>query len=191
MLVNGWDRCHAFKDSTQRAKDSRDGTCAHIVRPNAACMCAQEHASRHSARVREIESQKESRGTARTPVCATPSMVASRQRSPLAWVLLTCTQHHINDVQMMRGKHKLIRSREYRLRTYKNSFVGHELVDLLLEKGEVRTREAARQLGRRLLEAGVIHHVMNEQDFRDEVGGKQSKHYNPCTLWDSAHTPRT
>ena len=91
----------------------------------------------------------------------------------------------------MRGKHKLIRSREYRLRTYKNSFVGHELVDLLLEKGEVRTREAARQLGRRLLEAGVIHHVMNEQDFRDEVGGKQSKHYSPRTLWDSARTPRT
>jgi hypothetical protein len=69
----------------------------------------------------------------------------------------------------MRGKHKLIRSREYRLRTYKNSFVGHEMVDLLLEKGEVRTRDAAKQLGRRLLQAGVIHHVMNEQDFRDEV----------------------
>ena len=70
---------------------------------------------------------------------------------------------------MMRGKRKLIRSREYRLRTYANCFLGHEMVDLLLEKGEVRTRDAAKELGRRLLQAGVIRNVMNEQDFRDEV----------------------
>ena len=70
---------------------------------------------------------------------------------------------------MMRGKRKLIRSREYRLRTYANCFLGQEMIDLLLDKGEVRTRDAAKQLGRRLLQAGVIHHVMNEQDFRDEM----------------------
>ena len=70
---------------------------------------------------------------------------------------------------MLRGRSKLIRSHEYRLRTYANCFLGHEMVDLLLEKGEVRTRDAAKQLGRRLLQAGVIHHVLNEQDFRDEA----------------------
>eukprot|EP00039_Didymoeca_costata_P008949 m.118915 g.118915 ORF g.118915 m.118915 type:complete len:743 (-) comp14296_c0_seq1:2237-4465(-) len=70
---------------------------------------------------------------------------------------------------MTRGKHNLIKSREYRLRTYANCFLGHEMVDLLIEKGEVRTRDAARQLGRKLLQAGVIHQVMNEQDFRDDV----------------------
>jgi len=50
-----------------------------------------------------------------------------------------------------------------------SGFLGHEMVDLLIEKGEVRTRDAAKQLGRRLMQAGIIHHVMNEQDFRDEV----------------------
>lgn len=70
---------------------------------------------------------------------------------------------------MLRGKNKLIRNREYRLRVYQNCFLGHEMVDLLIEKGEVRTRDAAKQLGRRLMQAGIIHHVMNEQDFRDEV----------------------
>eukprot|EP00040_Diaphanoeca_grandis_P024922 m.137713 g.137713 ORF g.137713 m.137713 type:complete len:735 (-) comp29939_c0_seq1:248-2452(-) len=70
---------------------------------------------------------------------------------------------------MLRGKSKLIRNREYRLRVYQNCFLGHEMVDLLIEKGEVRTRDAAKQLGRRLMQAGIIHHVMNEQDFRDEV----------------------
>ena len=56
----------------------------------------------------------------------------------------------------------------YRLRIYPNTFNGNEMVDLLIEKGEARTRDAAKQLGRRLMQAGIIRHVMNEQDFRDE-----------------------
>lgn len=56
---------------------------------------------------------------------------------------------------MLRGKNRLIKSREYRLRVYPSCFLGHEMVDLLLEKGEARTRDAAKQLGRRLMQVGV------------------------------------
>eukprot|EP00051_Salpingoeca_urceolata_P031217 m.10828 g.10828 ORF g.10828 m.10828 type:complete len:790 (+) comp3862_c0_seq2:243-2612(+) len=69
---------------------------------------------------------------------------------------------------MLRGPNKIIRTRELYQRSYPNCFRGNDFVDLLLDKAEVRSRAAGVALGRRLLQAGVFHHVINDNDFRDE-----------------------
>ena len=44
------------------------------------------------------------------------------------------------------------------LRTFEKSFIGHEMVDWLLKKGEVESRREAVAMMQKLLENGVIHH---------------------------------
>ena len=52
----------------------------------------------------------------------------------------------------------LIQDRRYHLSSFKQCFVGRELVDWLLARGEASSRPEATDLGRRLLEAGVFRH---------------------------------
>lgn len=52
----------------------------------------------------------------------------------------------------------LIKDRRYHLRTYESCFMGHEMVDWLLKKGEVESRLEAVTMMKKLLENGVIHH---------------------------------
>ena len=53
---------------------------------------------------------------------------------------------------------QIIKDRRYHLRTFEKSFVGHEMVDWLLKKGEVESRREAVAMMQKLLENGVIHH---------------------------------
>lgn len=84
---------------------------------------------------------------------------------------------------MSQSPKKLIRSREYRLHTYTNCFVGSEFVDFVIEKGEVkvlnnqlidvdevRSRPAAVALGRRLLK---VRHLSRGVSF-----------LHSCVAWD-------
>lgn len=52
----------------------------------------------------------------------------------------------------------LIKDRRYHLRTYQECFVGHEMVDWLLKKGEVESRREAVAMMQKLIDNGVIHH---------------------------------
>ena len=52
----------------------------------------------------------------------------------------------------------IIKSRRYHLRVYENCFVGHDMVDWLLKKGEVESRKEAVAMMQKLLDNGVIHH---------------------------------
>ena len=52
----------------------------------------------------------------------------------------------------------LIQDRRYHLSSFKQCFIGRELVDWLLARGEASSRPEAVDLGRRLLEAGVFKH---------------------------------
>ena len=52
----------------------------------------------------------------------------------------------------------LIKDRRYHLRTYQTCFVGHEMVDWLLKKGEVESRREAVAMMQKLIDNGVIHH---------------------------------
>jgi len=59
-----------------------------------------------------------------------------------------------------------IRERRYRLRSYPRAFIGSEAVSWLVEHEDL-TREGALELGRRLVTEGLLHHVLDEHDFRD------------------------
>ena len=52
----------------------------------------------------------------------------------------------------------LIKDRRYHLRTYHTCFAGHEMVDWLLKKGEVESRNEAVAMMQKLIDNGVIHH---------------------------------
>ena len=56
----------------------------------------------------------------------------------------------------------------YHLRTYEDVFTGTELVDWLLNKQLVNTREDAVSYGDILLQGQVIEHVRQEHYFHDE-----------------------
>lgn len=55
-------------------------------------------------------------------------------------------------------KPPLIKDRRYHLRTFEACFIGHEMVDWLLKKGEVESRREAVAMMQKLLENEVIHH---------------------------------
>lgn len=52
----------------------------------------------------------------------------------------------------------LIKDRRYHLKVYEMCFVGHEMVDWLLKKGEVESRSEAVAMMQKLLDNGVVHH---------------------------------
>lgn len=52
----------------------------------------------------------------------------------------------------------LIKDRRYHLKTYDRCFVGHEMVDWLIKKGEVESRSEAVAMMQKLLDHGVVHH---------------------------------
>lgn len=52
----------------------------------------------------------------------------------------------------------LIQDRKYHLSTFKNCFVGKEFVEWLVTRGEAPTRPDAVEIGKQLLETGVIAH---------------------------------
>lgn len=52
----------------------------------------------------------------------------------------------------------LIKDRRYHLKTYEGCFVGNDMVDWLLKKGEVESRSEAIAMMQKLLDHGVVHH---------------------------------
>ncbi len=69
--------------------------------------------------------------------------------------------------ERMRGADGVERAdRRHLLRTHRRCFVGQHAVDWLV-RHEGLTREEAVSAGQRLLERGVLHHVLDEHDFRD------------------------
>jgi potassium-dependent mechanosensitive channel len=59
-----------------------------------------------------------------------------------------------------------VRDRRHRLTVFPSCFVGRDAVDWLVER-EGLSRAEGIALGQRLVEQGVIHHVLDEHDFRD------------------------
>jgi hypothetical protein len=62
----------------------------------------------------------------------------------------------------------IIKDRRYHLKVYANCFVGNDMVDWLLRKGEVDSRAEAVAMMQKLLENEVIHHVCDDHEFKDE-----------------------
>ncbi|MGF1523840.1 MAG: hypothetical protein ACFBSF_16100 [Leptolyngbyaceae cyanobacterium] len=60
-----------------------------------------------------------------------------------------------------------IKDRQFRLKTYRQCFVGGEATDWLVSHLKI-AREEAVQIGQRLIKENWIHHVVDEQTFQDE-----------------------
>ncbi|NES22470.1 MAG: mechanosensitive ion channel protein, partial [Symploca sp. SIO3E6] len=70
-------------------------------------------------------------------------------------------------IKQMRGEGGLeITDRKYRLKFYRNCFVGFEAVKWLMKTQKATQAEAIR-LGQMLVEQKVIHHVEDQHDFKD------------------------
>ncbi|TSR75303.1 DEP domain-containing mTOR-interacting protein [Bagarius yarrelli] len=69
--------------------------------------------------------------------------------------------------KIMNAENNLLKTREEESVPYERTLVASEFIDWLLQEGEIATREEAEQLGRRLLEHGIIQHVTNKHHFSD------------------------
>uniref|UniRef100_A0A3B1J4M2 DEP domain containing MTOR-interacting protein n=1 Tax=Astyanax mexicanus TaxID=7994 RepID=A0A3B1J4M2_ASTMX len=61
--------------------------------------------------------------------------------------------------KLMNAENSLLKTREEEGVAYERTLVAAEFIDWLLQEGEVASREEAEQLGRRLLEHGIIQHA--------------------------------
>ncbi|XP_066870153.1 phosphatidylinositol 3,4,5-trisphosphate-dependent Rac exchanger 1 protein isoform X3 [Kogia breviceps] len=69
---------------------------------------------------------------------------------------------------MMNKKVNLIKDRRRKLSTVPKCFLGNEFVAWLLEIGEISKTEEGVNLGQALLENGIIHHVSDKHQFKNE-----------------------
>ncbi|XP_017542473.1 DEP domain-containing mTOR-interacting protein [Pygocentrus nattereri] len=69
--------------------------------------------------------------------------------------------------KLMNAESSLLQTREEEGVSYERTLVASEFIDWLLQEGEMASREEAEQLGRRLLEHGIIQHVTNKHHFTD------------------------
>ncbi|XP_010209989.1 PREDICTED: DEP domain-containing mTOR-interacting protein-like [Tinamus guttatus] len=69
--------------------------------------------------------------------------------------------------KLMSSENTLLQAREEEGVKYERTFVASEFIDWLMQEGEATTRTEAEQLGRRLLEHGIIQHVSNKHHFMD------------------------
>ena len=70
-------------------------------------------------------------------------------------------------IQMRGASGIMINDRRYNLKVYPKCFVGSEAVQWLTERLSITQQEAIR-IGKRLLYRGIIHHVLDDQDFKNE-----------------------
>ena len=68
--------------------------------------------------------------------------------------------------QLRQGVH--VQHQTYRLKTYRNVFVGSQAVDFFVQSRLVSSREEAVKLGKVLLSAKLFRHVTNDHFFKDE-----------------------
>ncbi|XP_074842830.1 DEP domain-containing mTOR-interacting protein isoform X1 [Carettochelys insculpta] len=69
--------------------------------------------------------------------------------------------------KLMNSENTLLQAREEEEVKYERTFVASDFIEWLIQEGEVTTRTEAEQLGRRLLEHGIIQHVSNKHHFMD------------------------
>uniref|UniRef100_A0A670IQ08 Phosphatidylinositol 3,4,5-trisphosphate-dependent Rac exchanger 1 protein n=1 Tax=Podarcis muralis TaxID=64176 RepID=A0A670IQ08_PODMU len=69
---------------------------------------------------------------------------------------------------MMNKKVSLIKDRRRKLSTVPKCFLGNEFVSWLIEIGEISKPEEGVNLGQALLENGIIHHVSDKHQFKNE-----------------------
>jgi hypothetical protein len=83
-------------------------------------------------------------------------------------LLSTELDKDLEDIAAKFKQNVKIADRTYRLKTYKQCFIGSEAVDYLVDSGATATREDAVELGRAFMEMRMFEHVLRDHDFKDE-----------------------
>lgn len=76
----------------------------------------------------------------------------------LFWRTIFSTNFPLHHTRLMSSENTLLQAREEEGVKYERTFVASEFIDWLIQEGEATTRSEAEQLGRRLLEHGIIQH---------------------------------
>eukprot|EP00051_Salpingoeca_urceolata_P026463 m.477390 g.477390 ORF g.477390 m.477390 type:complete len:277 (-) comp20830_c0_seq1:888-1718(-) len=71
-------------------------------------------------------------------------------------------------VQAIKDGKGLVSDRQYHLRTYKNCFVGSEVVKFVESSGRASSRSEAVDLASLLVVGGFAHHVCDDHEFKDQ-----------------------
>uniref|UniRef100_A0A672PJX8 Phosphatidylinositol-3,4,5-trisphosphate dependent Rac exchange factor 1 n=1 Tax=Sinocyclocheilus grahami TaxID=75366 RepID=A0A672PJX8_SINGR len=84
-----------------------------------------------------------------------------------AYVMIAEKGEKLYHMMMTKSRH-LIKDRRRKLTTVPKCFWGNEFVSWLLESGEISKAEEGINLGQALLENGIIHHVSDKHQFKNE-----------------------
>uniref|UniRef100_A0A671P901 Phosphatidylinositol 3,4,5-trisphosphate-dependent Rac exchanger 1 protein-like n=1 Tax=Sinocyclocheilus anshuiensis TaxID=1608454 RepID=A0A671P901_9TELE len=84
-----------------------------------------------------------------------------------AYVMIAEKGEKLYHMMMTKSRH-LIKDRRRKLTTVPKCFLGNEFVSWLLESGEISKAEEGINLGQALLENGIIHHVSDKHQFKNE-----------------------
>eukprot|EP00049_Salpingoeca_infusionum_P011749 m.206029 g.206029 ORF g.206029 m.206029 type:complete len:427 (-) comp15018_c1_seq5:190-1470(-) len=96
------------------------------------------------------------------------SQVINRFTSALRRHDLESFYQHCVALRLSMKQSGLITSHKYHMKTYKECFVGTELVKLLVESGECASNAEAELVGYSLSMFGVIHHVCDDHMFKND-----------------------
>ena len=75
---------------------------------------------------------------------------------------------NLNDIAIQFKENVKLEDRKFRLKTYKQVFVGTEAVDYLIKSGAASSRQDAVELGKALQQMNIFEHVFRDHDFKDE-----------------------
>lgn len=84
-----------------------------------------------------------------------------------AYVMIAEKGEKLYHMMMIKSRH-LIKDRRRKLTNVPKCFLGNEFVSWLLESGEISKAEEGINLGQALLENGIIHHVSDKHQFKNE-----------------------
>uniref|UniRef100_A0A8C7MTS1 Phosphatidylinositol-3,4,5-trisphosphate dependent Rac exchange factor 1 n=1 Tax=Oncorhynchus kisutch TaxID=8019 RepID=A0A8C7MTS1_ONCKI len=84
-----------------------------------------------------------------------------------AYVMIAKKGEKLYHMMMTKSRH-LIKDRRRKLTTVPKCFMGNEFVSWLMESGEISTPDEGVNLGQALLENGIIHHVSDKHQFKNE-----------------------
>ncbi|XP_029011741.1 phosphatidylinositol 3,4,5-trisphosphate-dependent Rac exchanger 1 protein isoform X1 [Betta splendens] len=84
-----------------------------------------------------------------------------------AYVMIAEKGEKLYHMMMTRSRH-LIKDRRRKLSIVPKCFMGNEFVSWLIESGEISNPDEGVNLGQALLENGIIHHVSDKHQFKNE-----------------------
>ncbi|XP_055079008.1 phosphatidylinositol 3,4,5-trisphosphate-dependent Rac exchanger 1 protein isoform X1 [Periophthalmus magnuspinnatus] len=84
-----------------------------------------------------------------------------------AYVMIAEKGEKLYHMMMTKSRH-LIKDRRRKLSIVPKCFMGNEFVSWLIESGEISKAEEGVNLGQALLENGIIHHVSDKHQFKNE-----------------------